>query len=88
MPKRDEIRLTHRLYPNGAPHYAVYLGVILVGLIDIKDDGFVPFGCRKPIATLEGAARTVIWRRVQASLKQAAESSEAMDYPITVEPPT
>lgn len=84
----DEILVTLGRYPNGAKHFTVSIDGEIVGGVDEKAGGFLPFGCRKPRPTLEDAVRELLWRLMRFYLGKAVAMSKAsLEWPIVVSTP-
>jgi hypothetical protein len=84
-PTNSGVRVTTGIYPSGATYFKVWLGNEHVGGFEAKDGGYVPLRCRKPLKTIQTAAREVIWQQVKRSIAQANRFSEAMTLPVNVD---
>ena len=68
-------------FANGNPYFNVRVSDELMGIVRRESNGYVPMGCRKPLASLEDAAREVVWRKVRRLLKEAATLSALFAEP-------
>ena len=66
-------------YPSGAKFRRVYAGDTPLGSYDVREDGFLPFGCRKVIANEKAAQVKVIQRYIASRLGQAARAAALYD---------
>jgi hypothetical protein len=81
------LQVEPRTYPNGGTFYVVLAGKSVVGGFDKRSDGYVPFGCVKPLATMEQAAVQAVARRVTSLIREAAAFSELLDLPVSLPRP-
>jgi hypothetical protein len=84
MKPDQQVIVKRERYPSGAEHFVVYLGVDRVGGFDYQRGGYVPFGCRKPLPSIEDAAKETLWRRIRKVLGEGARLSKALNLPITI----
>ena len=81
-----EICVHRDQYPDGSPYYRVTLAGSPVGAFRPCEGGYVLFGRRKPLKTIEDATRDVLWRRMQRHLADAAILSRAcIELPVKVD---
>jgi len=73
-----------KVYPNGQRYLDIFIDKYRIGSVDIVDGGYLPFGKRKPRATLEGAARSIIDTKL-GSLKVELQRWQAWSRLPTVD---
>ena len=66
-------------YPNGAKFRRVLAGRTWLGSYELRDDGFLPLGCRKVLKNEKAAQFKVIQRYVAARLGEAAKAAALYD---------
>ena len=74
-------------FPNtSGPYFSVHVGLENVGGFQAREDGYVPFGCRKALGSIDAAAREVVWRASRRHIKMAAELSRAsLELPVSAD---
>lgn len=66
-------------YPSGALFRSVSAGTTQLGGYDLKDDGFLPWGCRKVLKNEKAAQVKVIQRYIAARLGAAAKAAALLE---------
>lgn len=77
--KKPTLIIEDDTYPSGAKFRRVLAGDTRLGSYDIREDGFLPFGCRKVIANEKAAQVKVIQRYIAARLGAAAKAAALLE---------
>lgn len=77
------LKISHHQWPNGG-HYAQFkIDEQGIGLANVVPDGYIGFNRRKPVRTVEDAARQLIERDIQRKRRALARLEMALaELPI------
>lgn len=65
------LKTIERTYPNGAKYFELHIHNQAIGTADVVDGGYLARGRRKPVATLEAAAKQCLDAAISEQENQA-----------------
>lgn len=84
---KPTLRIKRGVFPSGEEYFSVEAPSQRVGAFSARDGGFVPFGCTKPLPTMEDAARACL-RSMVRNIEQGLKPLRALlEAPIELPAP-
>jgi len=73
------VEMTKHKYPNGSDYAVISVDGHTIGKAEITENGYIPYGCRKPIVTLHACAKRILAGQINRNYKEAKRLEALME---------